>query len=258
MTTKRTVSVAVHDLCSALPDAEYNHSHGNPDYRINGKVFAQYVVNHHGDGRVALWLNAPAGSQENLTEMDSESYFIPPYLGSRGWLGVNLDKGLSWDEIQFQVAEAYLHTSRSSNPIEEVMPDVAPPNAPVDPVEFDPFNEPTAKRKLEAIRKMCLALPETHEGRQFGTPAFKAGKKTFATAYVRRNAVCAEFWVGRERQPALIEDSRFIVPRYTGHNGWIQFALEGDDHMKRLQELLELSYKHFALKRMLKALETTK
>lgn len=253
--TKRTISDAVHDLCSSLPDVECNRNHGFPDYRILGKVFAQYAVNHHGDGRVALWLNAAEGSQENFTVMDSEAYFVPPYLGPRGWLGMNLDKGLDWDEIQIQVAEAYLHTAKSNVPIEEIVPDVPPPNAPIDPIEFDAFNAPVNKKKLEQIRAICLALPETTEGRQFGTPAFKAGKKTFATAYVLGDLVCSEIWVGRDQQPALIQDSRFVVPRYTGHNGWIQFALSGSDHMERFRELVVPSYRHFALKRMLKALE---
>ncbi|MCY3858055.1 MAG: MmcQ/YjbR family DNA-binding protein [Gammaproteobacteria bacterium] len=253
--SKRSPTEAVHDLCLAFDDSEAHHSHGFPDFRVNGKVFAQYAVNHHGDGRVALWLNSPDGSQQDCVAMDSESYFVPPYLGPRGWLGVNLDKNLSWDEIQYQVAEAYLHTSRSTELIEDVIPDVPPPTHPIDPVEFDAFNDPDCRRQLEKIRSFCFSLPEVTEVPQFGNPSFKAGKKTFATAYVVGGAPCAEIWVGKDQQSTLITDDRFSIPRYTGHNGWIQLKLKGPDCMDIFRELAVDSYKHFALKRMLKELE---
>jgi hypothetical protein len=51
---------AVRDVCLWLPEAEEFLSHGSPNFRVRGKTFASYVVNHHGDGRVALWLNGLA------------------------------------------------------------------------------------------------------------------------------------------------------------------------------------------------------
>jgi hypothetical protein len=59
---------------------------------VRGKTFAAYVVNHHGDGRIALWLNAPSGAQELYVKQEPKHFFVPPYVGPRGWLGVNLDK----------------------------------------------------------------------------------------------------------------------------------------------------------------------
>ena len=253
--SKRSPTEAVHELCLAFGDSEARHSHGLPDYRVKGKVFAQYAVNHHGDGRVALWLNSPDGVQQECVSMDGESFFVPPYLGPRGWLGVILDKNLSWDEIQYQVAEAYLHTSRSRLAIEDVIPDVPPPDAEIDPVEFDAFNDPHCRRQLEKIRSFCFRLPEVTEVPQFGTPSFKAGKKTFATAYVSDRVPCAGIWVGKDQQTALLVDNRFSIPRYTGHNGWIQLKLQGDDCMEIFKELAIDSYKHFALKRMLNKLD---
>lgn len=252
---KRSPTEAVHELCLSFRDAEARNSHGMPDYRVKEKVFAQYAVNHHGDGRVALWLNSPDGIQDECVAMDEESYFVPPYLGPRGWLGVNLDKNLSWDEIQYQVAEAYLHTSRSSATIEDVIPDVSPPETHIDPVEFDPFNDPVCHSQLEKVRAFCFSLPEVTEVPQFGTPSFKAGKKTFATAYVVAGIPCAGIWVGKEQQSALLSDNRFSIPRYTGHNGWIQLKLQGFDCIDIFKELTIDSYRHFALKRMLKELD---
>ena len=72
-----------------------------------------YVVNHHGDGRVALWLKAADGAQEHFVHSDSR-YYVPPYVGTRGWIGVELDTGLPWSEIGARVRESW-HSCRSSD-----------------------------------------------------------------------------------------------------------------------------------------------
>ena len=58
----KDINQAVREVCLWPPEAAEVISHGSPDFRVRGKTFATYVVNHHGDGRVALWLNAPAGA----------------------------------------------------------------------------------------------------------------------------------------------------------------------------------------------------
>jgi hypothetical protein len=51
-----------------------------------------FANNHHGDGRVAVWLPAAAGVQAALIDEDPETYFRPPYVGVSGWIGVELSK----------------------------------------------------------------------------------------------------------------------------------------------------------------------
>src|SRR5580698_3702974 len=97
----------VRAACLWLPEAEEFVSHGSPNFRVRGKTFATYVVNHHGDGRVALWLNAPAGAQELYVGAEPRHFFIPPYVGPRGWLGVVLDQGIAWKRVADLVREAY-------------------------------------------------------------------------------------------------------------------------------------------------------
>ena len=58
-----------------------------------------YTINHHGDGRISLWLNSPPGAQEIHVRGEPKHFFVPPYVGPRGWLGVHLNKGLSWKRI---------------------------------------------------------------------------------------------------------------------------------------------------------------
>ena len=75
-------------------DTEEVSRHGAPNFKVKGKTFAMFVLNHHGDGRVALWLNSPHGAQQMYTQLDPESYFVPPYVGVKGWLGMELNKNL--------------------------------------------------------------------------------------------------------------------------------------------------------------------
>ena len=178
---------AVREACLWLPEAEEFLSHGSPNFRVRGKTFATYVVNHHGDGRVALWLNVPPGSQETHVRAQPRHFFVPPYVGPRGWLGVLLDSGLKWPRIAALVREAY----------EKVAPAelrVRIGKAPVfkgavrklSESRVDPFKSPRAAGVLKRLRAICRRLPGCQEGSQFGHAAWLAGKKTFAIARPRR------------------------------------------------------------------------
>jgi hypothetical protein len=57
------------------------------------------LTDHHGDGRFAIWCAAAGGLQAMLVEADPERFFVPPYVGHRGWLGVRLDRALDWEEL---------------------------------------------------------------------------------------------------------------------------------------------------------------
>jgi hypothetical protein len=100
----------VRALCLALPEAEERTSHGNPAFfaGATGRMFAAHLVDHHGDGRIAVWLAAPEGAQEALVEAAPERFFRPPYVGHRGWIGVHLDRGIDRDELADLVADAFV------------------------------------------------------------------------------------------------------------------------------------------------------
>src|SRR5262245_22566040 len=105
--TQRTITDIVREIMGSFPEVEEFVSHGSPTFRVRGKIFATYTINHHGDGRVALNLVAPAGAQAAFVKMQPKIYFVPPYVGPRGWLGVQLDKGLGWGTIREHVRDAY-------------------------------------------------------------------------------------------------------------------------------------------------------
>ena len=67
-------------------------SHGEPTFFVGKKVFAMYSNNHHNDGHIAVLLPAAPGHQENMIADDPETYYRPPYVGVRGWVGVDLDR----------------------------------------------------------------------------------------------------------------------------------------------------------------------
>ena len=253
---RKNIKDAVHEVCD-LPEVEVRLGHGMPDFKVRGKTFATLAVNHHGDGRIALWLHAPPGAQSLHVSGEPDHYFVPPYVGPKGWLGVHLDRGNDWASIASRVREAYVHLAPSS--LVAMLPppiDIEPPTETIDPEEFDPLSAAHAQAKLERLRELCAALPETTEGRQFGNPAFKAGKKTFFTVHRFRRRMTLEVWVGAELQATLSDDPRFTVPRYIGHRGWIDLDIEDQVDWAEVEELMMGSYRHFALKRMLKALES--
>ena len=246
---------AVREVCMSFPEVEEKPSHGMPDFKVNGKTFATFCVNHHGDGHIALWLNAPPGAQAFFTQGEPEHYFVPPYVGPRGWLGVDLDSGLSWDQIALVTRQAYEKTAPASlvADIGETI-SIDPPTETIDPVLFDPMNSARAQSILPTLDELCTGLPEVIRGDQFGRPAWKAGKKTFVIATHKARRMRLEIWVGVELQATLTDDPRFEIPAYTGHNGWILLDVEEHIDWSEAEDLILGSYRHFALKRMLKAL----
>lgn len=252
----KTISDAVREICLGLPETHEVLSHGSPDFRVARHTFATYVINHHGDGRIALWLNVPAGAQRVHVDAEPDACFVPPYVGPRGWLGVRLDQGLDWGRIGALVREAYANVAPPQLRTALGPPaDIEPPTETVDPEEFDPLSPPRVQEILDGVRMRCLALPETSETTQFGNPAWRAGKKTFATAHRYQRRLQLLFWVGAEAQSQLTMDERYTVPAYLGHNGWIQLDAEDGVMWEEVAALMSNSYRHFALKRMLKRLD---
>ena len=104
---KRTLE-RIRRICLELPEVSERLSHGAPTFFVRGKrAFVMVLTDHHGDGRFAIWCAAPDGLQRMLVEADPERFFVPPYVGHRGWLGVRLDRSLDWDELTGIVEDAF-------------------------------------------------------------------------------------------------------------------------------------------------------
>jgi predicted DNA-binding protein (MmcQ/YjbR family) len=252
----KTIDDAVREICLSFPEAEEAPSHGSPNFKVHGKSFAMYTVNHHGDGRVSLWLSSPPGAQDIHVRGEPKHFFVPPYVGPKGWLGVHLNKGLSWNRIALLVREAYekVGPPRLRARIGDTIK-IKPPTEKLTPEQLNPMQGKAGQRLLKSMRKICLALPETSEGEQFGSPTWRAGKKSFALAYFADKRLHAGFWVGVDRQGLLTSDERFTIPKYIGPNGWIGLDVHDRIDESELRALALASYHHFANKRMLAALD---
>ena len=107
MTAARLLA-EVRKICLAFPEVNERPSHGQPTFFVRDKrPFAMFLANHHGDGRIAVWCAAPEGLQAMLVEADPERFFVPPYVGHRGWLGVRLDRGFDREELTGILEDAF-------------------------------------------------------------------------------------------------------------------------------------------------------
>lgn len=96
-------------LCLALPDAHEQEAWGEPTFRVRKKMFAMYADadNHHGRGRPAVWCKARALNQHLLAVAHPDRFFVPPYVGPSGWVGVWLDGDVDWDELAGLLSNGY-------------------------------------------------------------------------------------------------------------------------------------------------------
>ena len=91
-------------ICLALPEAEERETWGDATFRVRDKIFAMVK---QGDGRVSFWCKAPPGSQAILVEADAARFFVPPYVGHKGWVGMRLDSHPDWSEVAAVVKRSY-------------------------------------------------------------------------------------------------------------------------------------------------------
>jgi hypothetical protein len=96
----------VRRICLGLPDTTEKLSHGEPTFFVRKKVFAMFANNHHDDGHVAVWIPAPPGEQESLIRAWPNIFFRPPYVGVRGWVGIELEN-ISDDELAGRLLAAW-------------------------------------------------------------------------------------------------------------------------------------------------------
>ena len=105
---RKAVLKRLRTVCLALPEASERLSHGAPSFFVRDKkCFLMLVDDHHVDGHFAVWCAAPDGDQQLLVGADHAKFFVPPYVGHRGWLGVRLNDGVEWDELAGIVEDAY-------------------------------------------------------------------------------------------------------------------------------------------------------
>jgi hypothetical protein len=92
-------------ICLSLPEAMEKETWEIPTFRVRDKIFAMA----HDPGTV--WCKAPRGAQEILVGAAPGRFFVPPYVGHRGWIGFRLDAGTDWREVETLVRRSYRMTA---------------------------------------------------------------------------------------------------------------------------------------------------
>jgi hypothetical protein len=100
-------------ICLALPEAHEVEAWGEPTFRVKNKIFAMYAAptNHHGGGKIAVWIKATPVNQRLMVEAEPEHFFVPPYVGPSGWVGVWLEDSCDWDGLRGLLRDAYRMTA---------------------------------------------------------------------------------------------------------------------------------------------------
>lgn len=94
----------VRAICMALPEVVEKEAWGDPTFRVRDRIFA---MEKRGDGRISIWCKAPPGSQAILVGADPERFFVPPYVGNKGWIGMRLDNRPDWAEVAEVIRRSY-------------------------------------------------------------------------------------------------------------------------------------------------------
>ncbi|MBX7166962.1 MAG: MmcQ/YjbR family DNA-binding protein [Pirellulales bacterium] len=97
-------------ICLALPEAHEVEAWGAPTFRLRNKMFAIFAsrTKHAGRGRDGVWLKASPGEQGRMVAAAPNQFFVPPYMGPSGWVGIWLDGVVDWETVAELAREAYL------------------------------------------------------------------------------------------------------------------------------------------------------
>ena len=96
-------------VCLALPEATREYHGRHASFLVRKRTFAYFLNDHHGDGIVAVTCKALPGDNVALASAQPTRFYLPSYIGPRGWVALRLDVGaVDWDEVAELVAGSYI------------------------------------------------------------------------------------------------------------------------------------------------------
>ena len=100
-------------ICLALPEAHEVEAWGEPTFRVKNKLFAMYADagNHHGKGIAGVWVKSTRVNQDLMVRADPDRFFVPPYVGPSGWVGIRLNAKPDWALVSDLLRDAYRLTA---------------------------------------------------------------------------------------------------------------------------------------------------
>jgi hypothetical protein len=219
----------VRSICLGFPAADEKLSHGAPSFHVRGKMFLMFIDDHHGDGQLAAWCKSTPEEQRRLVSSNPEHFFVPPYVGVSGWVGVRLEPvRADWIDLSILVEEAWRLVAPPRIARGEVVPPATPRPPPSPRVTTDPK---VARMALGRLSTICLALPGAECERKARHATFRVRKKVFAYFLDNHHGdgiVGACVKVSRREQADLIarEPKRFFLPAYIRGRGYIGVRLD--------------------------------
>lgn len=228
----------VRAVCFDFGGVEEKRSHGAPFFHVRGRGFAIFAGDHRGS-HAAVWCRASMEEQQRLVRSDGERYFVPPYVGVKGWVGVRLRDEDDFAALAVLVEESWLGVVPRSL-------QGAAPQAPKESPAYPTTDPAVAQEALKRLHALCDPLPGSEVELANGHATFRVAKRPFA--YLLDNhhrdgivSVCV-----RHDDPAELAASspkRFYVPAYIGPKGWVAMRVDvGRVPWTRLAELLRASH----------------
>jgi len=89
----------------SLPEAEERETWGTATFRVRSKIFTMFSEQER-----HAWVKSTFDEQRALVSMFPETFFVPPYVGPSGWVGVVISK-VDPQEMRELVAEAWRMTA---------------------------------------------------------------------------------------------------------------------------------------------------
>jgi hypothetical protein len=240
----------VRQICTSFPGGEEKLSHGAPSFHVRGKMFVMFVDDHHADGRLAVWCKATHETQSKLVRTDPERFFVPPYVGVKGWVGVRLDHPRTdWIDLAILVEEGWTSIAPKRLSGEGVAVRSSP--APPPPVRAR-TDARAARNGLSRLETICLALPEATIEKESRHAKFRVRKKVFAYFLDNHHGdgnVAACFKIAKADGARLVATApkRFFSPAYIGARGWVGVRLDAPNvDWKDVAERMKASYRAVA------------
>ncbi len=95
-------------ICLALPESKRRTQHSHAGFTVGKRTFAYFLDNHHRDGIVAVACKALPGDNTALLRANPDRFYLPAYIGPRGWVALRLDRGsIDWIEVRELVLTSY-------------------------------------------------------------------------------------------------------------------------------------------------------
>ena len=100
---------ALTKICLALPETRREDKASHAAFLVGKRTFAYYLNDHHGDNIISVCCKVLPGENTFLVESAPRRFYLPAYIGSRGWIGLRMDRAtLNWTEVKELIHGSYL------------------------------------------------------------------------------------------------------------------------------------------------------